>query len=161
VIIKLFCPLNCATDCGIRLAHSPSNEVIAVLLKSLQDPAGAFGAKFVALNTPREKSAPRTTAIMSIAHPYVMRYSIALCAFFDLDMSIDLPFQVVCLCYIPAPIPEKTADIMNFTTRNMTMPTIMNMGRYLIPLMAEPLDIADIMRLAKPQMTTIAASEKS
>jgi AAA+ ATPase superfamily predicted ATPase len=143
------------------LLHSPSNAVIAVLLKSLQDPAGALGAKFVALNTPREKSAPRTTAIMSIAHPYVMRYSIALCAFLDLDIFINLPFQVVCICYIPAPIPENTADIMNFTTRNITIPTITNMGRYLIPLMAEPLDIADIIRLAKPQMTIIAAREKS
>jgi len=34
----------------------------------------------VLLNTPSSKSAPRTTATVSIAHPYVIRYSIALCA---------------------------------------------------------------------------------
>jgi hypothetical protein len=30
--------------------------------------------------TPRENNAPNTTAIISIAQPYVMRYSMALCA---------------------------------------------------------------------------------
>ena len=33
------------------------------------------------LNTPSENSAASTIAIISMAHPYVIRYSIALCAF--------------------------------------------------------------------------------
>jgi len=34
------------------------------------------------LNTPSSKSAPSTTAIIRMAHPYVIRYSIALCALY-------------------------------------------------------------------------------
>jgi len=53
-------------------------------LKTWQAPGGALGENEEELNTPNWKRAPRTTAIMSIAHPYVIKYSIADCDFLHL-----------------------------------------------------------------------------
>jgi hypothetical protein len=41
------------------------------------------------LKTPNVKSADKTTAIIKIAQPYVIRYSMALCAF-----SLEIPFII-------------------------------------------------------------------
>jgi len=61
--------------------------------------------------------------------------------------------------YTPAPIPANTPAITDFTIRKIATPTTINNGRYLSPLIGDPEDIADIMRLANPVMIIIATIE--
>ena len=69
--------LNAPTYCGSIPLHCPSRDTPATVLDTWHDPACACGWKFPDEKTPSWKSTDRTTAMMSIAHPYVIKYSIA------------------------------------------------------------------------------------
>jgi hypothetical protein len=82
-------PINVAVYCGISPLHVPERLMRFSVpgpsgRVTWQEPGCAFGANVIGLKTPRENNAARTIAIIRIAQPYVIRYSIADCDFAEL-----------------------------------------------------------------------------
>ena len=99
-------PLDIALEEGMKPAtysgsiplHCPSRDTPATVLLTWHAPACACGWKFPDENTPSWKRTARTTAIMRIAHPYVIKYSIA-----------DWDFIMISRCCVAA-LPRAAVD---------------------------------------------------
>jgi hypothetical protein len=83
-------------------------------LNTWHAPGDALGAKLFPLKTPSENSAPNTTAMMSIAHPYVIRYSIADCDF-SLEWDMDARKLPSCVFTTQIPVLISNAMLLNLS----------------------------------------------